>query len=151
MVQFSLVKRISSLRDAIKRSQRAPWIFACSVAVVLAVVLGIPLGWSLRGKELSGEILSYFNGRLVSRRIFCTALYCANLINAHRFVALDFNHAGVRRRFSWDCRLRLVYIQRYVHHKESEFVYHHERPKLSARQRVHGYVSDRSILGFKVS
>ncbi|EIM80600.1 uncharacterized protein STEHIDRAFT_142556 [Stereum hirsutum FP-91666 SS1] len=69
MVQFALGKRISSIRDTVKRSQRAPWIFACSVAIVLAVVLGIPLGWSLRGKELSGEILTYFKGRMLQASI----------------------------------------------------------------------------------
>lgn len=44
---------------------------ACTTAIVLAVVLGVPLGWSFRGRELDAQVLnSTWTGRVVSHCCF---------------------------------------------------------------------------------
>lgn len=50
----------------VRRSEKTPWIMACTFAVVLAVVLGIPLGWRFRGKELNIGLDTDWEGRFVS-------------------------------------------------------------------------------------
>lgn len=70
MTTFSVRGRIAILRNTFLLSHRVPWIMACTFAVVLAVVLGVPLGWSLREKELTGDVWTYFKGRSVSDFVF---------------------------------------------------------------------------------
>ena len=40
----------------IKKYMKTPWIMASISAVVLAIVIGIPVGWALRGKEITGGV-----------------------------------------------------------------------------------------------
>ncbi|EIM83796.1 uncharacterized protein STEHIDRAFT_113059 [Stereum hirsutum FP-91666 SS1] len=62
----SLRAKRDVLWSKIRHSDRTPWVTACTFAVLLAVVLGIPLGWRFRGKELNLEVPSSWEGRTLS-------------------------------------------------------------------------------------
>lgn len=63
----SIRRKGSEFWNAIKQSDRTIWVMTCTIVIVLAVVLGIPLGWRFRGKELDIEVDTAWDGRLVCR------------------------------------------------------------------------------------
>lgn len=65
-LSHSLRAKRDVLWSRVRRSEKTPWIMACTFAVVLAVVLGIPLGWRFRGKELNIGLDTDWEGRFVS-------------------------------------------------------------------------------------
>ncbi|EIM85892.1 uncharacterized protein STEHIDRAFT_121891 [Stereum hirsutum FP-91666 SS1] len=65
----SLRAKRDVLWSRIRHSDKTPWVMACTFAVVLAVVLGIPLGWRFRGRELNIELPSSWEGRTLSTEV----------------------------------------------------------------------------------